>query len=469
MLTPKAFAQSQNDKQENIYNYGTMFQSVFNFVLNNYVDEMDPEVLFEGAMKGLFESMDDPYTLFLTEDDMSDFADTTEGTFGGVGLYISKPDPRAVKLREAALEKELIEKGKDFDIKKLDPQYREYPDYVEIVSPIEDTPAFRAGLMTGDYITQIEGKPINDLTVDDVISKLRGEAGTSVKITILRHGTISFDVELKRALIEVPTVKHAMINDIGYIRIIQFTPYTADRVKEALKEFKDKNYKGLIIDLRNNPGGLLDAVVKTADYFFSDGIIVSTKSRIKSENHIYKASKTKIVNDNIPIEVLIDGGSASAAEILSGALGDRDRAELVGKTTYGKGSVQQIIPFGEEGFKMTVARYYTPNDVNIDKIGINPDIVVEEPEMSEEELKNYQTLLQDNRIAQFIEANHNPTTQQIHNFYENLVEEGINLEERLIKRMILVENSRVTNEPLPVYDMEYDITLQKAMDRVLSR
>jgi len=463
-MAPRVFAQAQPEQKEDLFQYGTMFQSVFNFVLDSYVDEIDPEILFEGAMKGLFESLEDPYTVFLTEEDMADFADTTEGQFGGVGLYISKPDPQAVKLREAALAKELEEKGKDFDLELLDPRNREFPDFVEIVSPIEDTPAFRAGLMTGDYITKINDEPTNNLSIDEVVNRLRGEAGTTVTVTILRHGTVTFDVDLKRAMIEVPTVKHAMLKEhIGYLRIIQFTPYTADRVKEALADFKDNEYDSLIIDLRNNPGGLLDAVVKTADFFFEEGTIVSTRSRIKSENRIFEAKKNTLVPQDIPMVVLIDEGSASASEILAGALGDRDRATLIGNTTYGKGSVQQIIPFGGDGLKITIARYYTPSDVNIDKVGIEPDLLVEEPEMSDEELEDYQTLLQESRINQFIEQTQNPSDSQVENFYDQLVAEGIELEERLIKRMILIENSRVTNDPLPPYDLEYDIILQEAV------
>ena len=376
---PSVSAQNSYTYNRDIEKYMTLLKNAYYYVLNNYVDEIPPEELFNGAMNGLFESLDDPYSLYLDELAVQSLTDTTKGKFGGVGLYISK----SILYDE-------------------DNPYGRKP-YVEVISPIEGTPAYRAGIHSGDYIFKINGESAKDLTTNEVSDLLRGEAGTPVDVTLLRGNNITFDVTIRRANIEIPTVKEDMIDgDIGYLRIIQFTPYTAKRIKEAIKDFKRNNYKALILDLRGNPGGLLDSVVEITDFFFNNGVIVSTKSRIDDENKISYAHRGILVNENIPITVLIDNGSASASEILTGALKDRDRAVVIGQTSYGKGSVQTMIRLGESAIKLTMARYYTPAGNNIDKTGIIPDIEIPIPDYSVEELESYKIIIEKNLIREFV-------------------------------------------------------------------
>ncbi len=433
--TPKLSALQSGDE---VNDYLSRFEYIFQFLLQNYVDEVPPKQLYEGAMKGMFESLNDPYSYYLTADDMEKMNDTTIGEFGGVGLYISKPA-------------------------KADIADDPYAKYVRVVSPIEDTPAYRAGIHAGDYIIKIEDEPVDDLTIDEVVDKLRGKPGTDVNVTLLRGGDIEFVKTLTRAIIEIPTVKEAMIpGGIGYLRIIQFTPYTDDRVKEAIKFFEKNNYKSMIIDVRGNPGGLLDTVAKVADFFLDSGVIVSTKSRIKSENEVFYAKRSILVPKNIPIAVLIDKGSASAAEILSGALKDTGRAVLVGETSFGKGSVQKILPFHEGGVKLTIAKYYTPSGVNIDKIGIDPDVEVKEKELTDKETEALGRILKEHLITNFVDKNPNPSPGQKADFISSLHKEGINLEDRLLERLIQNEINLKMDKP-PVYDLDYDLALQEAV------
>jgi len=408
-----------------------LFYEVFYFIQDNYIDEENIESnnLIEGALKGLFEALDDPYSTYLTSEDMRPMNDTTTGRFGGVGLIISK-----------------VEKG------------------VQVVSPIEDTPAYKAGISAGDLIIAVEGASVVDSTIDEVVNVLRGEPDTAVAVTIQRGKRLIFDVTIIRALIEVPTVKQALIPEgIGYLRIIQFTPLTPFRVKEALAFFEENKYKGLIVDLRSNPGGLLDSVVKIGDMFISRGPIVSTRSRVVSENQVFSASrKATIVDRDIPVVVLIDRGSASASEILAGALKDTKRATLLGEKSYGKGSVQQIRRIGDGGFKLTMSRYYTPSGATIDKVGIMPDREIKEPELTEEEEESFSLILNDESVKNFVSRNNQPGEIAIASFIEELRGVDIDLPDRYIRRLIRIEVNRTNNNP-PVYDLEYDLVLQEAV------
>lgn len=431
---PLAHAQ---DAQSDTQRYASIFQSAFNFILENYVDVVDPKVLYEGAMQGMFAALGDPYSTFLTDKMMSDLSDTTTGRFGGIGLYISKPiaDPKAPDARL----------------------------FVEVVSPIEDTPGWRAGIMPGDRITHIDGEPTEPLTMDDVLKRLRGAPGTQVKITVLRGTNLVFDETITRAMIEVPTVKRAMLpGDTGYLRIIEFTPQTAPRVREALDWFKSKGYKNLVIDLRNNPGGLLQSVVQVADLFLQKGVIVSTKSRNRYENAVYSAKSDLQVPLETPIIVLINKGSASASEILAGALKDQKRAYLVGENSYGKGSVQQILPIGETGFKLTMSRYYTPSDANIDKTGIAPDLEVAEPALTPAEEASLSDLIGRNVFAGFAESRPNATPAEIEIFVRGLRSAGSPVSERLLKK--LIRNQLERTAIAPEFDLEYDIQLKAALE-----
>ena len=439
--TTQCFSQSSaSDTKMSSFQYMKKLNSVFDYVQQNYVDELDPKILYEGALKGMLDAIGDPYTLYLDEDYMRDLSDTTEGSFGGVGLSISK----------------------------LNVSTPEKPAYVTVESPIEDTPGFRAGIQSGDLIIAIEDRATPEMSMNEVLGYLRGKIGEPVKVTIRRGNNMTFDVTLIRALIEVPTVKYGMIGKTGYVRLIQFTPETPHRVQEALDSFVKAGYENLIIDLRDNPGGLITSVSEIADKFIDDGPIVTTKSRLLYENQVFNASKAKTVSStkNIPIIVLINKGSASASEILSGALKDNHLALLVGERTYGKGSVQQVIPLSNiDGIKITMARYYTPSDTNIDKIGIPPDLEVLFPQLTEEDEKNYVALYEANEIETYV-TSHKKMTEKDIEAYAKELNAKYHLEERLLRRLIRVQVQRT--EPAALYDLDYDVQLTKALEIINS-
>ena len=399
LFASQCFAQSSSnsasEKSNKSRQYMELMNSVFDFVQRNYVDEIDPQVMYEGALKGMLESLKDPYTVYLDKSSFRNINDTTSGSFGGVGLQISKPV-------ESSSEK---------------------PAYVEVASPVEDTPGFKAGILAGDLIISINGTDTSTITMEQVLDMLRGKVGESVDLVIRRGKNMEFPVTLVRAVIEVPTVKYGMIegSKIGYVRLIEFTPQTVERTQEALDSFKKNNASGIIIDLRNNPGGLITSAADIADKFIDNGPIVTTKSRLSFENSVFTATAKKTVVRNTPIVVLINKGSASASEIVSGALKDNHLAYLVGQRTYGKGSVQQVLPLSAtDGLKITMARYYTPSDVNIDKIGIPPDREVLFPVLSEEGEKQYLELYKSTEISDFVDGRTDLTEKQISDFAKTL-------------------------------------------------
>jgi len=434
-IIPGAAAQgSLSSTQTQRQNYANLMQNVFNFIIQNYVEEVDPYTLFEGAMNGMFGALNDPYSVYMTESDMNDISDTTQGNFGGVGLNITKAtSPRP--------------DGK--------------PMWVEVASPIEDTPGWRAGINPGDFIIEINGIPTETITMDEVLGMLRGTPGESVRLVIKRGDRLEFPVTITRAIIEVPTAKHAMIGSIGYLKLLTFTPFTADRARDAIIEFQKNNYTALILDLRNNYGGRLDSAIDVSNLFLDGGLVVSIRSRIASENRSFNATRTALVPNNIPVVVLINRGSASASEIVAGALKDRGRGYLVGENSFGKGSVQQVYPLNNVGFRITTARYYTPSDVNIDKIGIPPDLKVSFPEYTEDDAVHLNELINANKIPVYIEQNPQASAFQVDEFARVLQGE-YKLDLPLLRRLIRDELNRTTLAP--VYDLEYDIQLQEAVN-----
>lgn len=442
---PRLTAQTKDAETET---YLSMISFLFKYVQENFVDEVSSETLYEGAVQGLFDSLGDPYSVYLTASDMEDFTDTTEGNFGGVGLFISK------------------QTGVEEDRKENGTFRQQHAQFVEVVAPIEATPAYRAGIHAGDFIIAIEDESTADLTMDEVIDRLRGEPGTKVEVTIRRKPSITFDVTITRAIIEVPTSKDALIaGHIGYIRIIRWTPYTMESIETAVKNLNSQGADSYIFDVRGNPGGLLSSVVDTSDLFLSEGIIVGTESRIAAENEKFMADRKTVIPENVPMIVLIDKGSASASEIFAGAMKDTGRAHLIGETTFGKGSVQQIRSFGSGGFKLTTSRYYTPSGTVIDKVGIEPHEEIIEADFTDEELESLQELLDSNAVPLFIDENHDPGETEIQQFITDMRKDGIILEERYLRRMIRTEINRTKDNP-PVYDMEYDTVLQAAVEQL---
>ena len=440
LFASQCFAQSSSNSATETgtksRQYMELMNGVFDFVQRNYVDEVDPQVLYEGALKGMLEALKDPYTVYLDKSSFRNINDTTSGSFGGVGLQISKPV-------ESSPEK---------------------PAFVEVASPVEDTPGFKAGILAGDLIISINGTDTSTITMEQVLDMLRGKVGESVDLVIRRGKNMEFPVTLVRAIIEVPTVKYGMIEGtkIGYARLIEFTPQTVERTQEAIEFFQANNATSLIIDLRNNPGGLITSAADIADKFIDNGPIVSTKSRLSFENSVFTATARKTTVRNMPIVVLINKGSASASEIVSGALKDNHLAYLVGQRTYGKGSVQQVLPLSStDGLKITMARYYTPSDVNIDKIGIPPDREVLFPVLSENGEKQYLELYKSTEISDFVDGRSDLTEKQIADFAKTLKKKYSEIDESSLRKLVRNEVNKTKGTML--YDLDYDIQLNEAI------
>jgi carboxyl-terminal processing protease len=327
------------------YKQLNLFGDVFELVRSNYVDDVTDDTLVEGAINGMLTALD-PHSNYLNSKNFNDMKVQTRGEFGGLGIEVS------------------MENG-----------------LVKVVSPIDDTPAANAGLKPGDLITHLEGQPVQGLTLPEAVEKMRGPINSDITLTIRREGREAFDVKLTRANIKIQSVRsHIEGNNIAYVRITSFNEQTDVGLNNAMKNLKQQaNNKliGVVLDLRNNPGGLLDQAVAVSDAFLDKGEIVSTRGRRSDDAQRYNARSGDIAS-GLPVAVLINGGSASASEIVAGALQDHHRAILIGTKSFGKGSVQTIIPLAGHGaMRLTTARYYTPSGRSIQARGIDPDIVVE--------------------------------------------------------------------------------------------
>ncbi|MCR5605586.1 MAG: S41 family peptidase [Treponema sp.] len=439
IFTSQCFAQSQTKSSSNSDSsqYMQQLTSIFDFVERNYVDEVDAKVLFEGALKGLMDSLGDPFSYYLDASALNGMNDTTTGNFGGVGLTITKA----------------ISSGDDKG------------SYVEVVSALEGTPGERAGIKAGDLIISIDGTDTSTINMEQVLKILRGTVGTKVSVVIRRGENMELPFTLERALIEVPTVKYGMIGKTGYLRLIEFTPLTAGRVQEALDSFKEAGYDSLILDLRNNPGGILSSAIDIADKFIDNGVIVSTKSRIAYENSVKFASPDNtVIPKGLPVVVLINHDSASCSEVLSGALKDSHVAYLVGERSYGKGSVQIILPMPNNiGIRLTIAKYYSPSDSNIHKIGIPPDLEIKNVEISKDDEIPFQNLIKDDVIVPYVKAHADMSEEDIASYAETL-HKTYPLDLKFLRRLIRVQVYH--GKEMPLYDSDYDSQLAKALEIV---
>ena len=322
-----------------------LFGDVFEKVRGDYVDEVSDDTLIEGAINGMLTSLD-PHSNYLNAKNFTDMKVQTRGEFGGLGIEVS------------------MENG-----------------LIKVVSPIDDTPAARAGLKPGDLITHLDGNPVQGMTLPEAVEKMRGPINSDVTLRIRRTGKDPFDVKLTRATIKIQSVRsHLEGGNIGYVRITSFNEQTDVGLENAMKSLKQQagnKLAAVVLDLRNNPGGLLDQAVAVSDAFLDKGEIVSTRGRRPDDAQRYNAHPGDITG-GLPMVVLINGGSASASEIVAGALQDHHRAILLGTRSFGKGSVQTIIPLpGHGAMRLTTARYYTPSGRSIQAKGIDPDIIVE--------------------------------------------------------------------------------------------
>src|SRR5271163_60815 len=331
-------------KTSETYRQLNLFGEVFERVRADYVESVSDEQLVEAAINGMLTSLD-PHSSYLNNKNFRDMQVQTRGEFGGLGIEVT------------------MENG-----------------FVKVVSPIDDTPAAKAGIKPGDYITQLNGEAVMGLTLNEAVEKMRGPENSEIKLTIRREGKEPFDVGVTRAKIKIESVRsHLEGSDVGYIRITTFNEQTDTGLNKAMQRLRDQSsgkLKGVVLDLRNNPGGLLDQAVAVSDAFLEKGEIVSTRGRRADETQRFNARPGDITT-GLPLVVLINGGSASASEIVAGALQDHHRAVLLGTKSFGKGSVQTIIPLpGHGAMRLTTARYYTPSGRSIQAKGIEPDIEV---------------------------------------------------------------------------------------------
>jgi len=339
------FFEKSFSENSDIYKKIDLFGEVLEKINDKYVDEIDQSKSMDAAINGLLQSLD-PYSAYMTPESLEGMQTETSGEFGGLGIEVG------------------MESG-----------------VIKVISPIDNTPASKAGLKAGDYIVKIDGEQVQGKSLMDAVDLMRGLVGSSIEITVRRKDVKKVLIfNITREIIQVQSVKSKLIdNNIGYIRLTSFNENSSNQIKEKVKKLnKNKDLKGYILDLRNNPGGLLSQAIKISDFFLENGEIVSTKSRKKSENRRWFAKKGDITGGKTLL-VLINYGSASASEIVAGALKDHKRAIVLGENSYGKGSVQSIIPLKNRGaIRLTIAKYYLPSGKSISEVGVTPDIEIME-------------------------------------------------------------------------------------------
>jgi carboxyl-terminal processing protease len=342
------------EKQNNVYEQLDLFGDIFERIRSQYVEDVDEADLIEAAINGMLTSLD-PHSSYLSPQDAADMRVQTRGEFGGLGIEVTQED-----------------------------------GFVKVVSPIDGTPADDAGVEAGDFITHVDGESVLGLTLDEAVEKMRGPVGSEIVITVVREGESEpFDLSIIRDTITLTAVRARTEQKAVVLRVTTFNDQTYDNLADGLKEEVDaaggaENVSGIVLDLRNNPGGLLTQAIKVSDAFLNEGEIVSTRGRDPQDGERFNATEGDLV-DGKPIVVLINGGSASASEIVAGALQDHRRAVVVGTKSFGKGSVQTVMPLrGDGAMRLTTSRYYTPSGRSIQALGVSPDIVVEQPRRAPE-------------------------------------------------------------------------------------
>ncbi|NQT75865.1 MAG: S41 family peptidase [Candidatus Omnitrophica bacterium] len=359
------------NEADDLYKELELFSDAVSIIRSDYVEEPQSKDLIYGALKGMLAALD-PYSQFMDPDTYNEMRIETEGEFGGIGIEITIKD-----------------------------------NLLTIISPIDDTPAYNVGLKAGDKIVKIDGEVTKDITLIGAVKKLRGKPGTDVDVTVLRESEKKLlDFTITRSIIKLESIKRSEViePDIGYIRLAEFQEKTSKDLEWALRKLEKKGIKGLILDLRNNPGGLLDSAVEVSEKFLEEGrVVVSTKGRIEEQNLIFK-SKNRNKHLDYPMVVLVNGGSASASEIVAGAIQDYKRGIIMGTKSFGKGSVQTVVPLSDgSAVRLTTSKYFTPNDRSIHGEGIVPDIVVEYKEApkaveKDKEAEIFDELLEDKEV-----------------------------------------------------------------------
>lgn len=420
---------------EKTYEHLRLLNEIFNLLRTEYYDEskVTPKKLVKGAIDGMIETLDDPHTSYFSKELFDELKTDTKGEFGGLGIVIGLRD-----------------------------------GWITVISPIDDTPAARVGIKARDKIIEIDGKSTEGFTTMDAVKLLRGKVGTSVTITIMRepegeplHFTII------RGVIKLETVKSTVIdNHIGYVRISQFSEPTAEALKTHVDKLLKEGIDSIIVDLRNNPGGLLNSAIEITDMFIKGGTIVSTKGRDPQHNQIFMA-KEKTLFPAIPLIVLVNEGSASGSEIFAGAIKDNRRGILVGEKTFGKGSVQTVreLPDGS-GVRITTAIYYTPSGESIHEKGIEPDESIKGIEITQEEIKIMEELEELGLVKDFVKEHKIYTDGDIENLMNQLSENGIELKPIIVRRLIKNELEKLKIPEL--VDLDFDLQLKHAVNMLKS-
>lgn len=414
---------------------------LYRLVERDFLFDIDHKAVYESMAKALFTGLGDEYSAYIISKEASDFNEDTTGTYGGIGAYISK-------------------------------NYLEYRDFskpetymVNITSVFPGSPAESAGLRSGDLISHIDGQAVDDWEATEASRALKGTPNTPVVLTILR-GSTTFDVTVIRKIVSVPTVSvDRLPGNVAYLRITQFTTKTAEQVRKEMQAFLGEGLSAMILDLRDNPGGIVDSTMSVADMFLSDKTIVHVNSKNSTNNRTYVASSNTLLPPDIPLVVLVNKGSASSSEILSGALKDNGRATLIGSTTFGKGLIQVVSPFGDGYYTLTTSQYRTPGGNDIHKVGIPVDIEVKEIEIGEDLMELYTEFANSPVVSEFVDEHPGFSEANVQLFLDTVVGPEPPLELDIYRLLVRREYlSRMPVEERPVADPAYDRTLKRALE-----
>ena len=419
-------------------------ERLYQYVNKYYLYDIDYDAVYDAMATALFDALDDKYTYYITADQSEEYSEEISGEYGGLGIYFTKT-------------------------------YTEYQDaddestlYCNITQVFPNTPSSKAGLKAGDMITHINGESVVSMSANECASKMKGEVGTTVEITVKRKSS-SFTLTLTRAKVIVPTVEYGMLdNGVGYLRITEFSQNTLSAVEEALDSLEKDGMTSLIIDLRDNPGGDVDVTLSIADLFISGSKLLSVYYKDSTKNVNYVASEGTEVDENVKVAILINGGTASSAEILSSTMRDNGRAKLFGSTTYGKGIMQQISSFGEGYTSVTIASFVPPSGNEIHGVGVESDVVVDAVTVEDDELEAYTNLVNGTEISDFVKANPDFTDENVEKFVNQYKDTGLRTE----VLQILVRNeyySEMDAEDRPIADVKYDNVCKAAYEYLIGK
>ena len=422
---------------EILYSLGNLYA----YLSKNYIYEIDNSVMQNDLISAMVDGLGDKYSYYILPEDADQFKENTDGRYVGIGTYLTKMNPSLI-------------------------DYSDPETYMIIItSPFPGGPADRAGIKARDMISHVNGEDISELNATEASKLVRGEKGVPITLTIHRASAV-FDITLTPEEVITPTSMGGMIgDDVGYVMIYQFSKSTAESFRSEVQKLLDKGAKKLIIDVRNNGGGIVESSLAIADMFVDSGNLLSIKYKPGSDfkDVVYKASGNDFFGSEIPLAVLVNGGTASASEILTAALKENGRSTIVGNQTFGKGIMQQVLPFMDGYLNFTVAHYYTPDGNDIHEVGIHPDVVVEEPEYTDQEMEAYADFLKIENMAEFREAHPEYTKENIDLFADEYKDSGV--PEDLLR--LLMRNEYIYSldwEDRPIADPEHDEILQKALE-----